>query len=333
MKKWITWEELCSRWDITKRDLTDMVNEGKFLAFYENDGTCLYVCTDGYYREDFGFRYEPITVDEVTNELIFRISDIEKFEKKQGISPNWEQRNGEIGKKTYENSFDDAVKLSKQDEEINLLRQKIQSQEGPKEVPIPISSKNKANYENAFIRQSEFWEIWFHGKKLLPIKNLDGIHYIAILLDKAGTSISCRELYQVASGKTPDNCMSENAAIDEGFNIGSITQAVSDSTTKLAYATLYQELQNDFKNAESVMEQQEIEQEMATILPCLKEKTFVDPNDKKAQVNVGKRLKTAYAAIHKANMDELEKHLRTYIKPDDAYGLGYTGSLTWDITL
>jgi len=41
----------------------------------------------------------------------------------------------------------------------------------------------------------------------------------------------------------------------------------------------------------------------------------------------------AYKAIDKVGMKEMAKHLRSNIKPDDAYGLIYTGSFRWEITI
>jgi hypothetical protein len=65
----------------------------------------------------------------------------------------------------------------------------------------------------------------------------------------------------------------------------------------------------------------------------MKERIFVDPNDKKAQVNIKKRLDKAYEAISKANMKDMAKYLQNHIKTDDAYGLRYTGDIAWNIII
>jgi len=338
VKKWITFSDLCILWNIQKRDLADIVNNGKLQAVFENDASVLHIVDGGSfvkYKHPKGqislIRQDPLTADEMTK-LVFLVSDVEEYEKKNGISPNWEQKYRELEQNTFETCFDDAIKLSEQDEEIRQLKQNIQSQEMPKENSTPMSFVNKAIYKNAFICQTDFWEIWFQGIKLGIIKNLDGIHYIAILLDKAGTSMSCRKLYHTISGKVPDNFMSEDAAIAEGLNIVNSKQAIGSMRKRKICSEKYQELQDKLADA-SMEEQEEIREQMAKLEPYLdrKERNFTNPNDKKAQINIGKRLETAYKAIHKANMKELEKYLRENIKPDDAYGLMYTGSIKWDV--
>ena len=113
--------------------------------------------------------------------------------------------------------------------------------------------------------------------------------------------------------------MSENAAIDEGLNIGSSKQAINDNKAKTDYKSAYLKLQNDLEKAESEMVREEIEKEMETILPNLKGKTFADPNDKKAQVNIKKRIDKAYEKLLNANMKSLAKQFQQNIKNDDSY--------------
>jgi hypothetical protein len=92
-------------------------------------------------------------------------------------------------------------------------------------------------------------------------------------------------------------------------------------------------LQNDLKQAESEMEQQEIEKELETIIHHLKGKNFADTENKNAQANIKKRINTAFEAMRKANMKDMARHLQRYIKPDDAYGLHYIGNVNWEITI
>lgn len=196
----------------------------------------------------------------------------------------------------------------------------------------PAGLQKQDNNVNSFIKTGEHWEINFNGKSKI-VKSLDGISYIATLLEQPGESISCKELFQLVSGKTPDKVMPKSAAINEGFNIGSSKQAINDKKAKTDYKSAYLKLQNDLSKAESEMEREEIEKEMETILPNLKGKTFADPNDRKAQVNIKKRLDTAYKTICKADMKEIAKHLQDNIKTDDAYGLRYTGDIAWNIII
>jgi hypothetical protein len=312
MHKWLTPSNLYSRWNIDQFDLTEIVNGGKLQASFNDDFSALYIVDGGSYIETPDgntsiLRHTPLTVEDVAN-LIFRITDVEEFERINGITPN--------GLPTD-------------------LPQQILSDKRPL-----LQNSSPVNF---FTRQEDkHWRVGFNGKECI-IDPLDGVYYIAFLLERPGTSISCRDLYQALSGQTPDEIMSEGAAIDEGLNIGSSKQAVSSPETKAEFFRKFYKLENDLlrindlpdniRTPEDEMEKKEIEKEIAAIKPYLKERTFTDPDTKKAQSNISRRLDTAYEAISKANMNDLEKHLQTHIRPDGEFGLSYTGSLTWEITI
>lgn len=227
--------------------------------------------------------------------LRFRRADVEAWETNQGLAPQ---------------TIEPQRQLSQSTNEID-------------------SQKERKNFFNL---EGEYWNVGYENEKG-TIRNLQGIHDIVTLLDRPGKPVSCKEIYQAASGKMPDDIMTEGAAIDEGLNIGRSKQAISDYKAKQNYGKQWQQLQNDLDNAESDMERKEIKKEMDDILPFLKERTFADPDIKKVQSNLKKRLDTAYKAIDKAGMKKMAKHLRTHIKPDGAYGLCYSGSITWEITI
>jgi hypothetical protein len=305
MSKWITFSDLCSRWNINQYDLAEIVFDGKLQPFFGEDFAALYIVDGGScieYRDGRmeGLRQAPLTVEETTK-FIFRISDVEEFEWKNGLTPN--------GLPTDQ-------------------PQRILSDQKPlQQISSPV---------NFFTRgEDKHWRVGFNGKKGI-IDPLDGIHYIAFLLDSPGKSISCKELYQAVSGKTPDNIMSEDMAIGQGLNIGSSKQAVRDDKAKQFYLKKYQELSLTYNKVEDTPEgeliRKEIEKEMNAIMNNLKEGNFADPINKKAQINIIKRLNDADAAIRKAGLMDLAKHLKDHIKPDKAYGLIYTGTLAWDIT-
>jgi len=179
----------------------------------------------------------------------------------------------------------------------------------------------------------EYWHVRFDedGKDVM-IKHLDGLLYISFLLEKPGSAISCQELYRAASGKEAANVMSEDVAISEGLNIGSGRQPVNDNKALAAIRREYANLQVELE-CTGMEEREKIEEKVEKIKPYLTTRDISDPNDKKAQVNVKKRLDTAYNAISKTGMTNLTRHLQDFIKPDGAFGLIYTGSLTWTINL
>jgi len=235
----------------------------------------------------------------------------------------------------YRKPTEEEVKILAKNEYDRLYKDKSILQPTQTDEQDFLIKPNETD-SNCFIRNGDFWQIRYDGKER-PIKNLDGIYYIALLLQKPGASISCRKLYQAASGKMPDKFLSEGSALDEGLYVDHKKQAISDPKAKRDYWKQWQELQADIGNAEDSPEGEMVKKESKKkqdeIMPFLEGRAFPDKDTKKVQSNIQKRLKVAYNAIDKAGMKNLEKHLRAHIKPDDAYGLMYTGSLSWDITL
>jgi len=137
--------------------------------------------------------------------------------------------------------------------------------------------------------------------------------------------------------------MPEGAVMDEGLYSDHGKQAINTPKTKVEYLKRYQQLRNKLSEIEDLQEHErppdanfekkEIEEEMSKIELALKEKTFNEPNAKKAQINVSSRIKDAYNVIQKAGMKELAKHLEKNIKPDGAFGLRYLGTLSWDVVI
>jgi len=178
----------------------------------------------------------------------------------------------------------------------------------------------------------DYWHVRFdEDGKDVRIKHLNGLVYISYLLEKPGHIISCQELYRAASGKDAANVMSEDVAISEGYT-GYSKQAVSDPKTRKICWERYKELQEKLLNA-GMEEKEEIEAEMKKLMPYLTRRNIPESNEKKVQVNIRKRLEAAYTAIKKAKMHKLAKHLQDHIKPDGAFGLCYSSSITWEITL
>jgi len=91
--KWITFSDLCRRWNINKYDLAELVIKGELQAHYDDDdfsgiymvdGRILRESWDGYIT---GERQKPLIVDDVAD-CIFLISDVEEFERENGVTPH-----------------------------------------------------------------------------------------------------------------------------------------------------------------------------------------------------------------------------------------------------
>jgi len=105
--------------------------------------------------------------------------------------------------------------------------------ESSKSAPVsapPAATKTAA--VNFFRKESaSLWHIGFEGKDN-RIKHLTGLQYIGYLLERQGKTISCRELYQAASGAMPDNITPKGIAISEELNMGHIRIPASDYEAK-----------------------------------------------------------------------------------------------------
>lgn len=194
-------------------------------------------------------------------------------------------------------------------------------------------AENQHKNVNFFTKEKgDYWHIGFDGKEA-RIKHCNGLLFINYLLKKPGESITCQELYQALSGKTPDKIMTESAARDQELHISG-KQEISSKKAKNAYLEELKNLKIELSMAETQEEREILNNKIETINSHMKErKYFSDSNDKKAQVNIKKRLDIAYKAIDEAGMKKMAKHLRAHIIPDGAFGLSYTGDLAWNITI
>lgn len=63
--------------------------------------------------------------------------------------------------------------------------------------------------ENAFIHKGDFWEVIFNGRKLDPIKEMEGFHYLAVLLDKPDKEFNVCDLYTSRHPENPASNISQ----------------------------------------------------------------------------------------------------------------------------
>ncbi len=190
-------------------------------------------------------------------------------------------------------------------------------------------------------KSSGIWHIGYTGERI-EIKHYNGFSYIAeILRQKSGESISCITLAQMISSKGQKNVVSDDVAMAEDLYCDHEAQLINTPKARTEYQKRYaqlrsrlseiEDLQEHQRSPDAKLEKEEIEEEMRKIEIAMKEKTFAEPNAKKAQSNIKQRLKDAYAAIRNAGMKNLASYLENNIKSDGAFGLHHTGTLTWEI--
>lgn len=232
-------------------------------------------------------------------------------------------------------------------EHLAKVRKKDSPQED-KELTLTPTQAPKAltpQAENYFKRNGEYWTIRFQGKESNPIKGVNGLRYIAYLLQSPRTSIHSIDLYNVVTGNTPDKTIDESEAIADGLNVGNKKQAKNDYKTKTEYLKKIEELEdirNDYLkdaktspyDAETIMINIEnLDIMKKELQKQLNTRNFPDDATKKQSLING-LLKTAYRKIKAdKNIKECAVHLEKQIKPDGANGFIYTGEIKWGIFL
>lgn len=198
------------------------------------------------------------------------------------------------------------------------------------QAPQLTESTNARNY---FRRDGDFWTVKFQNEQSSPMKHVDGLLYIAYLLNKPNVSIPCQQLVQSVSAGTAKT-ISEEQARAEGMKAGFKKQPISTTKERQIVKRKYEELQTKLESA-NMERQEEIKEELLRLEQYLsvKKRNFADPNDKKAQINVKKRIDKAYEVLTQAKMTDLRTHLEECVIPDDSYGRRYTGAFKWEIVI
>lgn len=93
-----------------------------------------------------------------------------------------------------------------------------------------VVSAESEKTQYAFRKRGDFWEIIFNGKKVPPLKDAKGFHYIAFLLQYPNREFHVFQLRQAVDG-TPlpvdseiFSQMSENRWVEEGLNFGTLKE-------------------------------------------------------------------------------------------------------------
>jgi hypothetical protein len=200
------------------------------------------------------------------------------------------------------------------------------------EVVAPV----KEEPENYFRHTGEFWSICFDGVESIPIKAVDGLKYIAYLLERPGESIESLSFYGIVNPPEKNKKTTANIYYcEDSFSIRHQRQQVFDSKTKKEYRNELETLENykieEDDLDERLTKQAQIDNRIAFLKKELNERAFKDEPSKKQSLING-HLKKAYKSIEKdKNMKNCIEHLRKTIKTDGALGFVYAGERNWKI--
>jgi len=333
-RRWFTADEILEKWNMQPFELIKLIRDGS-LQPYAKDAV-----------------KELKIVKELTgDEIRFLIS---KIDNPEHIPDNiLERLNSNVQREQFDNDafeksselYEFLSKLIFKAEDVSVCEESQGIAKITPETETTPAPQIEPQAENCFTRNGDFWTIRFQGTESKPIKHVQGLLYIAYLLERPGKSLHSLELYRLVSSNTPDKTMDERTAIDDGLNVGNREQAINDYKTKNDYLKeleKYEELKSDYlaeveSNAddrETIMINVETVNGMIKeIQRKLNERNFPGDATKKQSLING-LLKTAYRKI-KAD-DNIKKcvvHLKKQIKPDGALGFIYTGEIKWEIFL
>lgn len=186
--------------------------------------------------------------------------------------------------------------------------------------------------ENYFRRtDSNHWAIKFQDEFAAHLDHLDGLLYIAHILNTKDGSISDIQLYSIAKG-APQADSNEKMAISNNLSDQIEYQESHDPQAHRDILAKFKQLGIDLENAESELEKAEIKKEINNLLPFLKQRNIAGQEQKSAQANITKRLEVAYKALESEGMKKLANHLKQCITTA-IYSRVYTGGVIWEIFL
>ena len=149
---------------------------------------------------------------------------------------------------------------------------------GQKQDPVEHGKKEPENY---FRRTGEFWSICFNGVESIPIKAVDGLKYIAYLLERPGISINSLTLFNIVKG----NHVNNSDSFAHGLKADHRRQTINDSKTKKDYQDeldiLETHIVTDVDPDERIIKQEAIDNQKALLKKKLNERAFTDEPTKK----------------------------------------------------
>ena len=195
-------------------------------------------------------------------------------------------------------------------------------------TPAPQTEPQAENY---FKQNGNHWEIKFGNEFAAHVDHIDGLLYIAHILERPLINISDQDLYQLAKGVPIKETIGTNEMNERNLSKGFKAQPIGTNKERIICQTKYLKLEGELETA-NLEKQEEIKEQMEKLMPYLnmKKRNFADPNDKKAQANITKRIDLAYDKLKEENMPKLATYLKDTIKTG-YYSRRYIGPATWEI--
>ena len=213
------------------------------------------------------------------------------------------------------------------------------------------ASESGEVYENAFIRKGtypdEIWEIWFQGKKMEPIKHIDGMTYIATLLCNRSPLIHVTALCDTVQKRQETPMIGEENLTDslqeDDMSISTMQDEALDEQAKEEIKRRIIELKKTIKEIDLPKEEitqakNELEQ-IYQSLAAYGKNQLSRRAPKKVNESVKADLDRARTAIKRActkirkQSPLLADHLETSIKSGTRYCYDNIDNISWTVLI
>ena len=317
-RRWFTADEILEKWNMQPFELIKLIRDGS-LQPYAKDAV----------------KELKIEKELTGDEIRFLIS---KRDNPEQIPDNiLERLNSNVQREQFDNdAFEKGAELYEFLSKLIFKAEDVSVCEESQGIAkiIPETETTPAPQTGNYFKQNgKHWAIKFENEFAAHVDHVDGLLYIAHLLEKPGADISDQTLYQSAKRVTLKDAIDANEMIERNLSKGFKPQPIGTDKERRICQEKYLELEGKLETA-SLEEQDEIKEKMDKLVPFLnmKKRNFADPNDKKAQSNVTKRIDLAYDKLKEENMPGLVTYLKDTIKTGD-YGRRYVGPVNWKVEI
>ncbi len=311
MKTWLLGGELIPRWNITRHDLVEIVIAGDVVAYDPKDHSPIDVDIEARLKEEVRFSTEKLGTFGAG--LHYSVNGLD--------SRREDLRNGL------------AESLTASADSLLFRMEQILNYEIEHNLEINMPSPPPEAPKHFFFQEGDVWKVGFDGEET-TIRDLDGMKYIAYLLQRQGKEVNVQDLYRTAhpvAGDLISDQMPAQVSQNELHAQGSRRRGkrVTKKQEK-AWMDKYEDLQARLEEAD-ISKREDLEKEMDALVSrmgSLRQADMDTTYHVQFQKNVRRGIDRAFAAIEEKGMSLLTHHLYENIKPSGEYSYKYIGEIT-----
>jgi len=290
---------------------------------------------------------------EIRGEYEEKVAQLERLEikfNKYSALPSWigyELSNKKTDGEAVVNQLLNA--LYKRSDIDNLEKNKIGADSRDNQSALQDGlpqERGEKKFENAFVRCDGYWEIWYQGLKLKPVIHVEGLIYIAHLLDHPNVEINVSALYETFHPKEGIPMVSSSEVshlLNTGeMSISDMSLDELDATARTQISQQITALKKDIAAAETQIEKKESEDELKELIKTVKRygKNQLSKNAPKHKNESVKKHADAVRNASRLAIDKIHKRspsLAEYLASEKTIKRGknyiYKDTLIWSVFL